>query len=345
MTFNSLGGNIFLFGLGFILLAGGAELLVRGSSRIALRFNVPAVVVGLTIVAFGTSLPELLVSLLANLQGEAGSPMAIGNIVGSNIANIGLILGVTGLLTAIPVDRALVRREIPLVIIVSLLFTLMAWPGSINRLNGLLLTAGLLAFTYYSYNSSRTSPEKYEEGEEALELIDPEITEPSRTIAIDLGYVILGIVALVAGANWLVQSAQFIARAMGVSELIIGLSLVAVGTSLPELATSIIAILRKEGDIAVGNIVGSNLFNMMFIGGIASLVRPLPVPASMRTLDLPVMVGFSVLLFLLVLRRPHVIDRFEAAVLLIAYATYMAWLFFSGNIEPGVAAIIGFVGI
>jgi cation:H+ antiporter len=328
---DSITGNVVLFLFGFALLTGGAEFLVRGASRIAVRLSVPAVVVGLTIVAFGTSLPELLVSLLANLQGDGGSEIAIGNIVGSNIANIGLILGLAGLLAVIPVETHLVRREMPLLILVSIIFIIMAWPGSISRLNGIILTAGLLAFTFYSYKNTRTSPVQVREGEEAIdvvEAIDPEIAQPSQRPLVDLGFVAVGIIALVIGANWLVGSAQFIARAMGVSELIIGLSLVAVGTSLPELATSTVAVYRKEGDIAVGNVVGSNFFNMMFIGGLSSLIKPLPVPLHMRYFDFPVMLGLTVLVYLLALRKPHSITRLEAAVLLIAYVAYIFWLFF-----------------
>ncbi len=337
MLGDSLTANIVLFLAGFVLLIGGAEFLVRGASRLAVRMSVPTVVVGLTVVAFGTSLPELIVSILANLQGNGAGDIAIGNIVGSNIANIGLILGITGLLAIIPVDAHLVRREIPLLILVSIIFVMMAWSGSISRLNGFILTAGLIAFTIYSYSSNHLSEVEIHEGEEALDVvtsIDADIAQASRHPLFDLLLVGAGMIGLMVGASWLVDSAQFLARAMGVSELIIGLTLVALGTSLPELATCIIAVARKEGDIAVGNIVGSNLFNMMFIGGLSSLIKPLPVPLHMRYVDFPVMLGLTGLLFLLVIRRPHSINRIGAAILLTAYLCYIFWLFFVNGAAP-----------
>ncbi|GIV80103.1 MAG: sodium:calcium antiporter [Litorilinea sp.] len=329
MLTNDLTIHVLLFMAGFALLTGGAEFLVRGASRLAVRLNVSSIVVGLTVVAFGTSLPELLVSLIANLRGDGGSHIAIGNIVGSNIANLGLILGMAGLIAAIPVERHLVRREYPLLIGVSVVFIIMAWDGSINRLEGLLLVAGLIAFTYYSYTAVRELP-----GAEALdvvEAIDPDIGQPSTHVLWDLLLVAGGLGGLILGAQWLVDSAQVLARALGVSELVIGLTLVAVGTSLPELATSIVAVIRKEGDIAVGNVVGSNLFNILFIGGASALVRPLPVPLSMRTADLPAMLGLTLLVYLLIRREPSRLLRWQGALIVAAYLAYTTWLFMANG--------------
>ncbi|MCB0160335.1 MAG: calcium/sodium antiporter, partial [Caldilineaceae bacterium] len=283
---------LLLFLAGFIFLAGGAELLVRGASRLAATFNVPSVVIGLTVVAFGTSLPELLVSVIANIQGNGGSELAIGNIVGSNIGNLGLILGVAGLMAALPVERHLLRNEYPILTVVTALFVVMAWNGSIDRVEGIMLLIGLVGFTYYSYSAQRGTPEEMEHYVDLASAVDQGVGQPSRRPLVDVGLILVGLVGLVLGARWLIDGAQYIARSFGISELVIGLTLVAVGTSLPELATTVIAVLRKEGDIAVGNVVGSNLFNMLFIGGLSAVIRPLPVPLHMHSIDFPTMIGF-----------------------------------------------------
>ena len=319
--------NALLFIAGFVLLTGGAEFLVRGASRLAARFNVSHVVIGLTIVAFGTSLPELLVSLVANLEGNGGSEIAIGNIVGSNIANLGLILGLAGLLAVIPVERHLIRREYPLMILVSVIFIAMAWNGQIGRWEGVILVIGLVAFTFYSYTNNRPDPSEGELALEVMDAIDSDIGQVSTHPVADGLFVLLGIAALAIGANWLVDSARFIAVTAGVSELVIGLTLVALGTSLPELATTLIAVYRNQGDIAVGNVVGSNLFNMMMIGGVSSLIRPLPVPTHMSSFDFPVMLGITVIGYLLVVGRPHRIARWQGGVLFLCYVAYIGLLF------------------
>lgn len=332
--------NILLFLAGFVFLTAGAEFLVRGSSRLALRMKVPAVVVGLTVVAFGTSLPELMVSLIANLQGGGAADIAIGNVVGSNIANFALILGIVSLLRPMSVERQLLFREYPLMLVVSVIFFAIAWDGSIGRIEGIILFLGLLGFTYFSYTTSRTLPA--DEQDELVGFVAEDV-KPERGSAIlillrDIGFILLGIVGLLIGANWLVNSATFIAREFGISELVIGLTLVAVGTSLPELATSVVAILRKEGDIALGNLVGSNLFNILAIVGITSMVRPLPVqlsPIDMRVVDFPVMLVVSVLPMLLVLPKPHIMNRWNGAVMLAIYTAYNIWLFSSGTVPSG----------
>ncbi len=320
--------DILLFIIGFVLLIGGAELMVRGASRLAARFNVPAIVIGLTVVAFGTSLPELLVSVVANLRGNGGSDIAIGNIVGSNIANLSLILGVAGLLAAVHVERHLIRREFPLLILVSTAFVAMAWNGHINRIEGVIMVLGLIAFTYYSYTASRTAPQR--RSTEILDLvdtIDSGALLPSSHPLHDIGLIIAGLAGLLVGADWLVNSATAIALAVGVSELVIGLTLVALGTSLPELATTIIAIRRGEGDIAIGNAVGSNLFNTLMIGGISATIKPLVIPVHMLSLDFPVMLGLTILAYLLVLHNPHQIARWQGALLTAIYIAYTIGLF------------------
>lgn len=323
--------NILLFLAGFVFLTGGAEFLVRGASRFAVRLNVPLVVIGLTVVAFGTSLPELMVSLIANLEGGATADISIGNVVGSNIANLALILGLVAFLRPVSVERKLLLREYPLMLAVSFGFWAMAWNGVISRGEGVLLFLGLIGFTYYSYTSSRTLPQ--DEQAEALEYVE-DVLEANKGVTLsalfrDLGFVLIGIIGLLMGANWLVDSATFMARYFGISELVIGLTVVALGTSLPELATSVVAILRKEGDIALGNLVGSNLFNMLAIVGITAMVKPLPAQLAMRTFDFPVMLVVSILPLLLVLRRPHMMKRWQGVVMLLLYLLYNGWILIS----------------
>ena len=374
---NALTLNILLFLVGFALLTGGADFLVRGASRLAVRLNVPLVVIGLTVVAFGTSLPELVVSLIANLQGGGRANLAIGNVVGSNIANMALILGVVAVLRPLPVDRQLLLREYPLMIGVSLLFTGMAWDGQIVQWEGILLFLGLLGFIYWSYVGSRSLAEEKES--EALEYIggdaaaesesaqesgadSSQASRPDSALARsrariasaarspllpsaisgifrslllrDIGMVALGIAVLVLGADWLVDSATFIATYFGVSELVIGLSLVALGTSLPELAASVVAILYRRGDIALGNLVGSNLFNMLAIVGITAGIRPLPAPLSMRCVDFPVMLIIAILPLLLVLRRPHLVKRWNGALMLTLYFSYTIGIYVLAQGNP-----------
>ena len=318
---------LLLFLAGFIFLAGGAELLVRGASRLAATFNVPSVVIGLTVVAFGTSLPELLVSVIANIQGNGGSELAIGNIVGSNIGNLGLILGVAGLMAALPVERHLLRNEYPILTVVTAIFVVMAWNGSIDRVEGIMLLIGLVGFTYYSYSAQRGTPEEIEHYVDLASAVDQGVGQPSRRPLVDVGLILVGLIGLVLGARWLIDGAQYIARSFGISELVIGLTLVAVGTSLPELATTVIAVLRKEGDIAVGNVVGSNLFNMLFIGGLSAVIRPLPVPLHMRGIDFPTMIGFTILVFIFAATNKRHVVRWQGGMLLLLYVSYTIYLF------------------
>ena len=329
---NQLWLNISLFIAGFALLTGGAEILVRGASRLAAGLRVPVIVIGLTIVAFGTSLPELLVSMLANLQGNGGSAIAIGNIIGSNIANLALILGVAAVMAVVPVERHLLRRELPLVLLTTLVFTIFAWNGEVSLLEGVALTVGLLAFMYYSYTSERMSGQEAEHALDVMEAIDEAIARPSRAPLLDIALIVMGLTALVFGANWLINSAQVLARAAGVSDLVIGLTLVAIGTSLPELATTVVAVRRNERDIAVGNVVGSNLFNMLFIGGATSLIKPISVPLSMRAVDFPLMLAVTGLVYILALRPRSALTRNQGILLLLIYATYTGWLFLNNGV-------------
>lgn len=316
------------FAAGFALLVGGAEFLVRGASRLAVRYNLPPVLIGLTIVAFGTSLPELVVSLTAALNGE-DSAIAIGNIVGSNIANLGLILGIAGIITALPVAAGFTRRELPILFGVSVLFMAMAWLNfNIDRLEGALLVGGFVVVNWLSWRAAAKEPDFTQEVDTTVatvEALDPATARPSRSIWVDLLAVLVGLVALIFGARWLVDAASEIARSLGVSELVIGLTLVALGTSLPEVATSVVAVLRGNPDIAVGNVVGSNLFNLLAIGGITALVSPLTVPSTMA-IDFGFMILLTGLVWLFAWRPKDIITRWQAAILLGVYIIYIAQL-------------------
>ncbi len=320
--------DLIFFVLGFLLLTYGANFLVRGASRLAARINIPPVVIGLTIVAFGTSLPELVVSLVASANGD--DSIAIGNIVGSNIANLGLILGLAATFATVQVERFMMRRELPLLIGCSISFIFLSWNGQLGLLEGIVLTAGLLAFTFYSFSAERRHPERVIESEASLEAftsLDEEMAIPSTNPLLDVGLILVGLVGLVVGAEWLVSSAESLARALGISELVIGLTLVAVGTSLPELATTVAAVRQGEADIALGNVVGSNLFNMLFIGGVSALVNTLSVPAEVLTIDFWVMLAITILVFVLTLAKPHRLQRWHGLLLLLIYSSYMVWTF------------------
>ena len=322
--------NVFLlavqFAAGFVLLVGGAELLVRGASRLAVRFHLPPVLIGLTIVAFGTSLPELVVSLTAALNGQAAD-IAMGNIVGSNIANLGLILGLAGVIRALHVEPGFVRRELPILMAVSLLFMgMVSLNVDIDRLEGALLVAGFIGVTLLSLRAARREPAYAADVQttvKTVESIDPGAVQPSRALWVDILGILVGLGGLVLGAQWLVDAASQLARAFGISEVVIGLTLVALGTSLPEVATSLVAVLRGNSEIAVGNVVGSNLFNLLAIAGITALVSPLSVPAGMW-LDFGVMILLTALVWLFAWWPRGRIARWEAAILLAMYVAYIA---------------------
>jgi cation:H+ antiporter len=308
--------NIVSVLVGLVALFLGGNWLVKGASRLAAALGVPPLVIGLTVVSMGTSAPELLVSLSAAFQGS--SDIAIGNVVGSNIANIGLILAVSGLILMIPIQISLIRREIPLVIVAS--FALLAWAldGEISSLDGLMLIIGLLAFNVLVVRSALH--ERLSKPEEAELQEEEQITGEIKRLH-EAARMAVGLAALLIGANLLVDGAVSIARSMGVSELIIGVTLVAVGTSLPELVTSLAAALRRHGDILFGNIIGSNLFNILGILGVTALLRPIPIQTSLLRFEIPVMIGFALALLLFVPRRK--VTRIESALILAAYIIFV----------------------
>ena len=300
---------------GLVLLALGAEGLVRGSSSIALRLGVTPRVIGLTIVAFGTGSPEMVVSLQAALRGN--SDMALGNILGSNIANIALILGLAALARPLRVRSVLLLRETPVMIGATLLLVLLLRDGSLGRLDGAILVAGALSYLVGIYLAARRNREAVVAEEYAHELPAPPSSMLRSTLLVAGGFA-----GLLLGAHVLVSGAIVIALAFGMSQFVIGLTVIAIGTSLPELATSVVAAIRNDADVAFGNVLGSNILNILLILGTVALIQPLS-SAALRPLDLGVFVASAVLLLPL-LWRGHILNRWEGGFLLAGYVVYLA---------------------
>lgn len=305
--------SLFMLG-GLALLAVGAEALVRGSSALALRLGVTPLVVGLTVVAFGTGSPELFVSVEAAYRGESG--IALGNVVGSNISNVALILGLSALARPMKVRSELIKREVPLMIGVTLLLCLLLLDGTLGRVEGLVLVAGSVAYSAYAYLAARRDRSKAvaDEFREAL-------TGLKRAAWLDVVFVSAGFVLLLIGANLLLAGATVVAEQFGVSKIVVGLTIVAIGTSLPELATSVVASVRGEADVAFGNAIGSNILNILLVLGVAAMIRPIETQ-GLRPLDLCVLVASAVLILPL-MWRGWVLNRWEGAVLLAGYVAYL----------------------
>jgi cation:H+ antiporter len=299
---------------GLVLLALGAEGLVRGSSSIALRIGVTPLVIGLTIVAFGTGSPEMIVSLQAALGGN--SDLALGNIVGSNICNVALILGVAALARPLHVRSALLHREVPVMIAVTLLLVALIHDGELGRMDGAILTLGAIGYTAWAYLGARRERNAEVAAEFAQELPKPQASQ-WRSILLVLG----GFAGLLIGANILVSGAVVIAEAIGMSQVVIGLTVIAIGTSLPELATSVVAALRNDADVAFGNVLGSNILNILLILGVVAMIQPIS-GAGLRPLDLGVLVATAILVFPL-MWRGRILNRWEGAVLLAGYVAYL----------------------
>lgn len=313
--------------IGFVLLYYGAEWLVKGSSSLAKGLGVTPVVIGLTVVAFGTSAPELVVSLISSIQGK--SMIAVGNVVGSNICNIALVLGLAALFQPITSHRYVVQRDIPIMLGVTLYLLLISLNSTLGRIEGVTLFGGIIAYTFLNYYMAmrearcglQESVEKYESELEEIGYV------PSRPKQILL--ILVGIIGVVAGAQIVVESAVKIMTILGVSEKFIGLTIVAFGTSLPELATSVVAALRKEMDISIGNLVGSNVFNILSVLGVASLIRPIHMPGNFfesgLIYDYIVMLFTSFLPWLL-MRKSLTVTRGGGLVLLLCYVGYIIYL-------------------
>jgi len=306
---------------GIVVLYFGAEWLVRGASRLASSLGVSPIVIGLTVVSLGTSAPELVVCLVAALQGNPG--LAIGNVMGSNLANIGLILGLTSLIHPLEVKHRVVWREMPVMLLITFAIYPIAFDRVLSRRDGFMLLLVLLAYLVWVFRSGHSEEIKSSHGPG-----DSMATSEGAASLLnfkDIGQVAVGSAFLVLGGYCIVEGAVEVASALGISEVIIGLTVVAVGTSLPELATSLVAAMRQEVDIAVGNIIGSNIFNLTAIFGTTAIVRPIMIPETVLSRELAGVVLMSLLL-LPILRNGWQIKRWEGALLLTAYIGMGWWL-------------------
>jgi cation:H+ antiporter len=314
-----------LLGLGLALLIGGGELLVRGAASLAHRLGVPPVIVGLTVVAFGTSTPELVVNLAAALRGE--SEIGFGNVVGSNIANVGLLLAIGALIAPLAIHQTIVRREIPMLLLATaftLVLGLDQWTGGpanhFARGDGIALLMLFAVFLYYTLADARAARQT----SQPEQWTTPEASQAAHTPLAMAGLLLGGLLLLIAGGELTVRGAGHLAQAIGLSEKVIGLTLVAVGTSLPELATTLAAARQKRSDLAVGNIVGSNIYNLLGIAGLTLTIAPAELPAG-GTFDLIVMLLFAIALLPMALTQRR-FGRVEAGALLAGYSAYVAAL-------------------
>jgi len=307
---------VFLGGL--VVLYFGAEGTLHGAVSIATRMGVSQLVIGLTLVAFGTSCPELSLDISAAIQGNG--QLAFGDLVGSNIANVGLILGIGAIVYPLRVHMRLLRAEVPIAVSTSLLVLALAMDGVISRQDGVIMLAAFVLFVGYSFRAARQESAKVQE--EIKDAADGQTSLGKST-----GMVVVGLTALVIGAQWMVYAAVEGARLLGISPLIIGLTIVAIGTSLPELATSIVAARRKEADIVAGNVIGSNIFNMLLVLAVVAIIRPVSVSAGSLWVDLPVMIGFVAVLIPIMVRG-MVVSRAEGVVLVVGYFVFLAWQVF-----------------
>lgn len=306
---------------GLVFLYFGAEWLVRGSSEMAIRFGISPLVVGLTVVAFGTSAPELVVSVKANFDGNGG--MAIGNVVGSNICNIALVLGFGAVIFPLVIQRQVIRREMPVLLVASTVFLLMMRDGEMDRLEAAVLFGGIVLYVITSLVEAK------KEDLQECDDIPPELVEAARSggagrIYLNIFLVILGGIVLVIGADRMVFGGEKIARFYGVPEAIIGLTLFAFGTSLPELATSVVAALKKQGDIIVGNAVGSCIFNLLAVVGMAGLIAPLE-GKGVTSVHYGVMLGVAIILMPMMWHRMK-LDRWEGVLLVLGYLGFTTYL-------------------
>jgi len=302
---------------GLVLLFFGADWLVKGAVTMALHLGLSPLIVGLTVVALGTSLPEALVSVQASLDNQGG--IALGNVIGSNILNIALILGLSALIQPLKVDSHIVKADVPLLVGASFLLMVLLEDFHISRMEGALLLLGIVFYVCGNIMTvKRTSPE--EDKIEGMEI--PE--DPSKNLFRDIGFLILGLIALAFGSSFLVSGAVDLARIWGLSEALIGLTIVSIGTGTPELATALMAAYRKTADIAIGNAVGSNLFNIMFVVGLAGLVAPMDA-TGINSSDLYVMFGLTILL-LPTVWTGMVLDRKEGFLFVAIYVAYLYYL-------------------
>ncbi len=306
--------SIILFLIGLIALIGGAKLLVLGASQLALTFGISSLTIGLTVVAFGTSAPEIGISIFGALRGEG--ELVIGNIIGSNIFNILLVLGICASITPLVVRRQLIWWDVPLMILASLLFWWLASNGMVGHPGGFILLGGIFLYLIFTFLMLKKQPPLEEK---AL---------PTHPIWLQLVWIGVGLILLAIGAELLVTGATKMARYLGISELFIGLTVVAIGTSAPEIATTLIALRKGERDMVIGNVVGSNIFNLLGVLGIAALISPDPIviPVKATTFDIPIMVGVAIATLPIFLTG-HRLSRWEGFLFLFYYVLYIVFLF------------------
>jgi cation:H+ antiporter len=311
--------NFVIFSIGLVILYFGADWLIRGAASVALRFGIRPLVVGLTVVALGTSMPEFLVNFFAAVTEQEG--IALGNIVGSNICNIALILGLSSVVYPMTVEKGTLRKEYPIMMAVMLLFYLLSLDGVISHIDGVLLVIGLFGFLLFlvfdarSHGVSPTVEQISGSGQSAMAM-------PAWKKA---AYLLGGIAMLSIGARLMVSGATSIAEQMGINPVVVGLTVVAIGTSLPELAASLVCALKKEADMSVGNVLGSNLLNVLFVVGLVALIQPLHVDTESLNVHFPVMLGFGALLLPLAWTQ-YRITRLEGGVLLTGFVGYLVYL-------------------
>lgn len=320
---NEIALSILAVCLGFVLLLWGADRFVHGASATARNLGISPLIIGLTIVGFGTSSPEILVSIVASVEGNPG--LAVGNALGSNITNIGLVLGVTALITPLVVKSETLRREYPAMFVVMLLGLALMIDGDLSRFDGIILLLGLCLMIYWmvtlGLKQSRVDPMETEYAQEI-----PLISTKAAIL-----WLLAGFAVLLFSSRILVWGSINIAHELGVSDLVIGLTIVAIGTSLPELAASIISALKKEPDIAIGNVIGSNMFNLLAVLGTPAVIAPMALESGILSRDYPFMIGLSIALFIMAygFRGNGRINRLEGGLLLLAYVAYMTTLYYS----------------
>lgn len=317
-------GLIAIFAVGVAILCYGAEAMLHGAVSIATRMGISQLVIGLTLVAFGTSSPELSLDVSAALQGS--TQLAFGDLVGSNISNIGLILGIAAIIRPLHINMRLLRAELPIVIAVSLLVLGLGFDGEISRQDGLFMLAAFVLFLGYSFQAARNESARVKAEFQAEA---KEAAPPGEPVGKSWLLVVVGLTGLVVGAQLMVYSAVEAAQLLGVSELLIGLTIVAIGTSLPELATSVVAARRGDADIILGNVFGSNIFNMLFILAIVAIIQPVPVTTQSIYVDLPIMIAFAAVLVPIFL-RDMVISRRNGVFLVTGMAAFLGWQIYLG---------------
>ena len=315
--------------VGLIVLVVAADKFIAGTVAIARKFNVSPLLIGLTIVGLGTSAPEILVSAIASWQGNAG--LAVGNALGSNIANIGLILGVTALISPLTFNSTLLKRELPILMVVSLICYFMAFDG-LGIIDGILMILMLISFLLWLIRSAKQNSQNTNFNDPLEQDLISEMAEDLSDTKAWLFFV-FGLIGLLASSKLLVWAAVNIAESFGVSDLVIGLTIVALGTSLPELAASISSVMKKEDDLAIGNVIGSNMYNLLAVYSLPGLIAPGPVPESVVSRDFPFMLGLTAVLFILGygLTESGRINRLEGMGLLLVYCTYQ-WFVYQGTV-------------